>query len=254
MPPRPRESSTARRHRLSDFVNQFGETMVQKCATCVKHNRVCRVHVRSGKCSECLRRGQRCDVKVTQSEFKRLLAAKEKLQQQIRDSRAAQDSAMKAHEKALEDLRVARAREERLRRQMDLLDRRAEEAISVEERSIEEQESEEGAEPSILFQDPPEGLALNLSPQTWGAFDDLPLDFWDVPGGIPSVSVGNSQGSSLVPKCSPCVGSLSILLNTHRSCCFFVVLKSFLPRIPVLLLLRSGIASVLALSGPLVLA
>jgi hypothetical protein len=52
---------------------------------------------------------------VTESEFKRLAAEKEKLRARIKESRKAQNAAMKASEKALEDLRVARAREERLR-------------------------------------------------------------------------------------------------------------------------------------------
>lgn len=197
MPKHPTESSTARRHRLYEFVESFGDTMVQKCATCVKHSRVCKVHIRSGKCSECLKRGQRCNVRVTQSEFTRLVTEKEKLQARIKESREAQGEALKASEKALEELRVARAREERLRQQMDLLDRRAEEAISVEERSIAEQELEEG---TLSFDGPSEGLGLNLSPNTWGAFEDLPLDYWvdsnvalpERPVQIPSTSAGSS--------------------------------------------------------------
>ena len=89
--------------------------MVKKCSTCVKHNCVYKVYIRSGKCSECLRRGQRCNVRVTESEFKRLAVEKEKLRARIKESREAQNAAMKASEKALEDLRVARACEERLR-------------------------------------------------------------------------------------------------------------------------------------------
>jgi hypothetical protein len=76
---------------------------------------VCKVYIRSGKCSECLRRGQRCDVRVTELEFKRLAVEKEKLRARIKESRKAQNAAIKALEKALEDLRVARARKERLR-------------------------------------------------------------------------------------------------------------------------------------------
>lgn len=196
MPKQPSESSTTRRHRLYEFVESFGETMVKKCSTCAKHNRVCKVHVRSGKCSECLRRGQRCDVKVTQSEFHRLTSEREKLQNSIKESREAQNEALKASEKALEELRTARAREERLRRQMDLLDRRAEEAIAVEERSIVEQELDEG---TITFDGSSEGLALNLSPSTWGAFEGLPLDYWVDPTEplpdwpqIPSTTAGSS--------------------------------------------------------------
>jgi hypothetical protein len=48
---------------------------------------------------------------------------------------------------------------------MDLVDRRAEEAIAVEERSIEEQEAAERTE--LLPNDVvTEGLSLNLSPGT----------------------------------------------------------------------------------------
>ena len=197
MPKQPPESSTARRHRLYEFVESFGEIMVKKCSTCEKHKRVCKVHIRSGRCSECLRRGQRCDVKVTQSEFTRLASEKEKLQARIKESREAQSEALKASEKALEDLRVARAREERLRQQMDLLDRRAEEAIAVEERSIVEQELDEG---TMTFDGPSEGLALNLSPSTWGAFEGWPLEAWETPdvaltdwsAQIPSTTAGSS--------------------------------------------------------------
>jgi uncharacterized protein YdcH (DUF465 family) len=139
--------------------------MVKKCSSCDKHSRVCKVHIRSGKCSECLRRGQRCDVKVTQSEFKRLAEEKDKLRKRIQEARDEQEAAIKVHEKALEDLKIARAREERLRQQMDLVDRRAEEAIAVEERSIEEQEAAERIEllPNDVIT---EGLSLNISPGT----------------------------------------------------------------------------------------
>jgi hypothetical protein len=178
MPKRPPESSTIRRHRLSEFVESFGEIMVQKCSACVKNRRVCKVHLRSGKCSQCLRLGQRCDVRVTESEFQRLVQQKEKLRREIKESRAAQDVAMKANEKALEDLRVARAREERLRLQMDLIDRRAEDAIAAESHSIEEQELADAGE-TILFEGPSEGLALNMSPSTWSAFEGVPADFWE---------------------------------------------------------------------------
>jgi len=49
---------------------------------------------------------------------------------------------------------------------MDLVNRRAEEAIAVEERSIEEQEAVEATEGSELLPSDitTEGLALNLSP------------------------------------------------------------------------------------------
>lgn len=62
---------------------------------------------------------------------------------------------------------------------MDLVDRRTEEAIAVEERSIEEQEVAEAADP-ILPEVIPKGLGLNLSPTTQSALDRLPDDFQEV--------------------------------------------------------------------------
>ena len=184
MPKHQRPSSTIRRHRLYEFIESAGEVMVKKCSTCEKHGRICKVHVRSGKCSECLRRGQRCDVKVTQSEFKRLAEEKDRLRKRIQESRDEQEAAMKIHEKALEDLKIARAREERLRQQIDLIDRRAEEAIAVEERSIEEQEAEEAVE--LLPEVQTEGLALNLSPTTWGALEGFSDEYWELPELLPA--------------------------------------------------------------------
>jgi hypothetical protein len=193
MPKQKPLTSTDRRHRLCDFIDSFGEAMVQKCSACVHNKRVCKVHVRSGKCSECLRRGQQCNVRVTESEFKRLAAEKEKLRAKIKESRIAQDAAMKAHEEALVELRTQRAREERLRLQMDLLDRRAEDAIAVESREIEELEREEAGE-TMEFSGVSEGLALNLSPSTWSAFEGLPFDYWETSdlGGILQGADGNS--------------------------------------------------------------
>ena len=86
--------------------------MVKKCSTCVKHNRVCKVHVRSGKCGACVRLGQRCDVRVSESEFKRLLSEKEKLKIKIKELRETQEVAFKTYKMALKDLRVARARKD----------------------------------------------------------------------------------------------------------------------------------------------
>ena len=78
---------------------------------------------------------------------------------------------------------------------MDLLDCCAEEAISVEERSIADQELDKG---TITFNGPSEGITL--SPSTWGAWEDLPMDYWldpnvavpDWPAQIPSTSAGSS--------------------------------------------------------------
>ena len=151
-------NSTTRRLDLADFIDSFGDIMVQKCSSCVQHNRVCKVHLRSGKCNHCNRQNQRCDVKVTQSEFRRLTEEKQKLKRQI-------DEALSAQADALEALRIARAREERLRQQMDLIDRRTAEAIAVESRALEELDAREGQE-TLPLDTPSEGLALQLSPST----------------------------------------------------------------------------------------
>ena len=60
----------------------------------------------------------------------------------------------------------------RLRQQIDFLNKRVEEAVSVKESALAEMDQE-----VVDFSYPPEGLALNLSPYTWSALDDLPDGF-----------------------------------------------------------------------------
>ncbi|GIZ47209.1 hypothetical protein CKM354_001030800 [Cercospora kikuchii] len=198
MPRVPSESSTSRRHRLADFLDLQGTIMVRACSTCAKHKRVCKVHTRSGKCNECVRRGQRCDIKVTKSEFDRLRTEKEKLLKGIEDARRAQEDARRALEAAHEASRVAFAREMRLRQQMDLIDRRADDAIAVEIANIEELEAEERAEAETLtFPESASGFSLHLSPGTWGAIEGLSSEYWDLgsladPGGTVLEAGGSS--------------------------------------------------------------
>ena len=171
--------STIRRHKTADFINSFGDEMVKPCDTCVKHKRVCKVHVRSGRCGECYRRGQRCGLQVSSSEWERLKKRKEELRKGIREAYEAQVVARKAEEQAHEAMSAAFAKEMRLRRQMDLLDDQAEEALAVEDANIRVLESEEqgGADETLLLNDPPSGPSL--APTTWSAWDGLPDDFWD---------------------------------------------------------------------------
>ena len=42
-------NSTTQRLELADFLDNFRDTMVQKCSSYVKHNRMYKVHLRSGK-------------------------------------------------------------------------------------------------------------------------------------------------------------------------------------------------------------
>jgi len=193
MPKVPSDNSTIRRHKLAAFIDEFGNIMVKSCSTCQRHKRVCKVHLRSGKCSECLHHGQRCDVRVTQSEWDRLKADKARLRKEIKEAYEAQEAAHAAQEKAREDLWAAFAKEMRLQQQMDLLDKRAEEAIAVEEANIVELEQEELLDVSGV----PEGsLGLNLALDTWSALDGLPLDFWEVPTDVFGGTAVATSGSS----------------------------------------------------------
>jgi septal ring factor EnvC (AmiA/AmiB activator) len=151
-------NSTTRRLNLADFIDSFRDTMVQKCSSCAQHGLICKVHLRSGKCNHCNRKNIRCNVKVTQSEFRHLTKEKQKLKRQI-------DEALSAQAEALEALRTARAREERLRQQMDLTDHRAAEAIAVESRALEELDVEEAQE-TLVLDTSTRDLALQLSPST----------------------------------------------------------------------------------------
>lgn len=193
MPKASPKPSTARRHKLADFIENFGEEMVKSCSTCAKHNRSCRVHARSGKCSECLRRGQRCDIKVTQSEWERLKSEKARLRREIKDAYEAQERARQVQEKAREEQTAAFAREMRLRQQMDLLDKRAEDAIAVEEATIRELEAEEARE-VLDLQAPSDGFMMNLSPSTWSALDGFPNEYWD-DSFLPAGTVAGASGS-----------------------------------------------------------
>ncbi|KAK5109714.1 hypothetical protein LTR85_002283 [Meristemomyces frigidus] len=148
--------------------------------------------------SPCNKRNQQCDAKVTQSEFRRLVAEKEKLRRSI-------DEALVSQEKALEELRTARAREERLRQQTDWADQRASEAIAVEDRCIQEQEIDE----LLVLGGQSEGLALNLSPGTRGAMEGSPDGYCEEPLpelGEPSRVGGLSGETSGGRKClaGPC--------------------------------------------------
>jgi chromosome segregation ATPase len=105
-------------------------------------------------------------MRVTQSEFARLAAEKIKLQTQIKEIIDAQNAAVKAHKKALEDLRVAQSKEEQLRKQIDLVNRRAEDAIAVKSRKIKEIKQAEGSRVLSFSPVSNKGFNLHLSPNT----------------------------------------------------------------------------------------
>ena len=146
------------------------------CSECKKHNRRCRVHVSSGRCGECNEHNSRCDIRFTAAEFRRLVSEKQKLQAEI-------DKSLQAQMEALESLRTARAREDRLRKQMELVDKRGSEAIAVEERGILEHEAEEALLSSAPFEPLPWDDRLLLSPGDWSSLWDLGTD--GTVGGVP---------------------------------------------------------------------
>jgi hypothetical protein len=82
----------------------------------------------------------------------------------------------------------------RLRQQMDLLDKRAEDAIAVEEGTIRELEAEEALE-VLDLQPPSDGFMLNLGPSTWSALDGFPNEYWDDPFSHAGSVVGASGSS-----------------------------------------------------------
>ncbi|KAL5370691.1 hypothetical protein PMIN02_013091 [Paraphaeosphaeria minitans] len=148
--------------------------MVSKCSFCKSHSRVCKVHVSSGKCSECWKQGSKCDVAVTRNEFSRLVTEKKKLEAQISEARKEQDAAFEA-------MRIARAKEDRLSKQLAQNEKRAGEVIAVESAALAELELEEDpARPAW-----PAGPA-ELSTSIWSAMDDLPSEFWDNSSVLPS--------------------------------------------------------------------
>jgi hypothetical protein len=57
-------SSMTRYLNLTDFIDVFGDTIVQKYSNYAKHNLVYKVHLRSGKCNHYNRKNIKYDIKV----------------------------------------------------------------------------------------------------------------------------------------------------------------------------------------------
>ena len=64
---------------LTNFIDVFGDTIVQKYSNCAKHNRLYKVYLRSRKYNYYNRKNIGCDIKVIQLEFRRLTKEKQKL-------------------------------------------------------------------------------------------------------------------------------------------------------------------------------
>lgn len=90
---------------------------------------------------------------------------------------------MRIYKKALKDLKITQAQEERLYQQMDLVNCCIEEAIIIKERSIKEQEAAEAARNSELLSNNiiTKGLSLNLSLGTQSALEGYSNEFQEYP-------------------------------------------------------------------------
>jgi hypothetical protein len=170
----PPPNSTERRKTLATFIEVHGEIMPRKCNHCVKDQLVCKVHVKSGRCGNCNDRGHNdCNVRVTEAEWRRLKVERSKLLDEI-------EAAREATSKAL-------AKERRLMKQLELLDKRSDDAVALQEAQAQEQEVEEFL--AEVGSTPP-GSELALQPDTWSAMDGIPDEHWYplMEPSLPSVS------------------------------------------------------------------
>ena len=165
MPPVSRKlqrTSTDRRKDLASFIEIHGDIMPRKCNHCQKDNLVCKVHIKSGRCGNCNDRGHNdCNVRVTEAEWRKLKVERSKL--------------LDAIEQAREATSIALAKERRLMKQLELLDKRSDDAVALQEAQAQEAEVEE-----FLAGLGSESLSgeLALQPETWSAMDGIPDEHW----------------------------------------------------------------------------
>jgi len=153
--------------------------MPRACSACRRRGTVCKVHVRSGRCGECHLHGSTCDIRVTQAEWEELRSQRERLLRDIEASRKAQEAARRAMDEAFGE-------ELRLRKEMSHLEKRAEEAIAVEDAHL-------YPEPREVLELPPAPPGdLALSPFTWSAVNGLDDQFWAASPSVPWVVAGEN--------------------------------------------------------------
>lgn len=146
-----KDSSTARRLNLADFIDIFGDVMPVACRNCREAGLVCRVHIRSGRCNECNRSNSKtCNIRISENEWSTIKEEKDRLQARLLEIEK-------------EKLEIQQA----LKKNAD----RAAEAIAVEEADILRLEQQEAA----LV--PSDGMAL--SPFTWSALSGFDDDVWE---------------------------------------------------------------------------
>ena len=97
----------------------------------------------------------------------------------IKESYKAQNTIIKALEKALEDLQVIHTYKERLRKQIDLLNYCVEKAVIVEKQGSLDCEKEESK--TILFNSYSKQLTLTLLPSIQSTFKGLLFKYQETP-------------------------------------------------------------------------
>ena len=183
--------------------------MVQKCSRCTRLGLVCKVHISSGRCGQCVGSQAPCDVQVSRSEFKTLLKEHDKIATQMGQAHAARLRAQEKLEALAAELRtaqeewdIARAKEQRLVLQEDLLKKRAAEAIAVESAALVTLDPPPGPSGSDGERPVPEWMSLD--PPDFAAFQDPPLFSWlqfeDSVGPLDDLFPSQSQGQETAAK------------------------------------------------------
>ena len=109
-----------RREIHADTIAELGVEMPFPCSTCRRQKRSCRISESSADCSECVRHGAKCcDVGLSRVQVESLKETKNKLQQQLEE---AQDAELEV-----------RMRQRQIRKQLALVDKRANDMLAKEE-------------------------------------------------------------------------------------------------------------------------
>ncbi len=82
----PKESAINRRNHLADWVCKRNHKMALSCGACRRAGAKCLVDVSSGYCARCLERHLKCNLVVTEADWERLERAREKVEQELKDT------------------------------------------------------------------------------------------------------------------------------------------------------------------------
>ena len=147
--------------------------MPNPCSHCQQMDRLCRVHSSASRCAECTLHNKACDIQITDTDFSRLSKRRKDLLLKMRAARFARERALEAERLAREASSAALAKEERLIKELDLLDKCADKIVTTAESRIKEQELDEfliGLDIPILSPTPdPDFDAFLAIPSTEGA-------------------------------------------------------------------------------------